>query len=136
MIVALGESFSSCSPPVVDEIFTWRFSLSTFFSTPDSSVLELAEAPSWPDELWLVDVWLDEGLALVEDWLELDGFVLGVDAELEGLVLGVDAELEGLVLDVDAELEGLVLVDAELEGLVLDVEAELCEEDLSVEELC
>src|SRR5919202_146723 len=80
MIDAFADSFSSCSPPVVDEIFTLRLSLSTFFRTPDSSLLELAEVPSWLDELWLVEVWLElDGFALAEDWLELDGVVLDDD---------------------------------------------------------
>ena len=155
MIDAFADSFSSCSPPVVDEIFTLRLSLSTFFTTPDSSVLELAEVPSWPDELWLVDVWLDEGdcaidedeslellfvaedwldvEGVVEDWLELEGLVLAVD-ELEGLVV-VD-ELDGLLVAEDwLELEGLALVDdwLELDGLAEDCD-ELWE-DLSVEEV-
>jgi hypothetical protein len=128
--------------------------LSTFFTTPDSSVLELAEVPSWPDELWLVDVWLDEGdcaideslellfvaedsldvEGVVEDWLELDGLVLAVD-ELDGLVLVVD-ELDGLVAVEDwLELDGLVVAEdwVELDGVVLAEDCdELWEDDLSL----
>jgi hypothetical protein len=121
-------------------------------------VLELAEVPSWPDELWLVDVWLDEGdcamdedeslellfvaedsldvEGLVEDWLELDGLVLAVD-ELDGLVDVEDwLELDGLVVVEDwLELDGLVLAEdwVELDGVVLAEDCdELWEDDLSL----
>lgn len=127
MMVAFCDSLSSCSPPVEDEIFTLRLSLSTFFSTPDSSVLELAEVPIWPDELWLVDVWLDEGdFAMVED------------ESLELLCVADELLDDDGVEDDWLELDGLVLaVDwLELEGVVLEeVCAELCEVDLSFEAL-
>src|SRR6267142_1964991 len=67
MIVAPGPIFSSWSPLVGDEIFTDCLSLSTFFTSPDSSLPALAVVPVWLDALWLVDDWPD-GLVVVDDW--------------------------------------------------------------------
>jgi hypothetical protein len=66
--------------------------LSTFFTTPESSLLELAVVPVWVDVLWLVDDWLD-GLVVADDWP--DGLVVA-DDWLDGLVVDW---LDGLVAD-------------------------------------
>jgi hypothetical protein len=53
--------------------------LSTFFTTPESSLLELAIVPVWLDALWLVDDLSDglavdddlsDGLVVADDWLD------------------------------------------------------------------
>ena len=104
-MVALAAIFSSWSPPLIDEIFTDRLSLSIFFTTPDSSLLELAIVPVWVDVLWLVDD-LSAELVVADDWLE--GLVVA-DDWLEGLVVA-DDWLDGLVVD-DDWLDGLVVAD-------------------------
>src|SRR5229473_2123513 len=81
-MVALSASFSSWSPPVGEEIFTCRLSLSTFFTTPEISLLAVADDPDGLVVVVLADDWLDgvavdEDLSVaVEDWpdglLELD----------------------------------------------------------------
>ena len=82
VIVALCGTFSSCSPPVADEIFSDRLSLSIFFTTPESSWLALAVVPLGLDDAWLVEVWLegvcvwpieDDGLCVCDGWLVIDG---------------------------------------------------------------
>src|SRR5205085_9946428 len=93
-MVASGATFTSCSPPLVDESFTDRLSLSTFFTTPDSSLLELAIVPVWLDPLWLVDDLSDE-LVVPDDWL--DGLVVADD--WPGGLGVADDSLGGLVGD-------------------------------------
>src|SRR5207253_10100101 len=95
-MVALAAIFSSWSPPLIDEIFTDRLSLSIFFTTPDSSLLELAIVPVWVDVLWLVDD-LSAELVVADDWLE--GLVVA-DDWLDGLVVA-DDWLAGRVVDDD-----------------------------------
>src|SRR5712664_2510149 len=75
-MVALSATFNSCSPPVGEETLSDFLSLSTFLTTPESSLLALAVVPVWIDADWLVEVWLDaDGLVdgLVEDGLVEDG---------------------------------------------------------------
>ncbi len=86
-----------------DEIFTDRLSLSIFFTTPVSCVLELALVPIWPDAPWLVDDWLD-GLVVADDWS--DGLVVDDDDWLDGLADEGDW-LDGLVEEGDW-LDGLM----------------------------
>ncbi|MFL5311013.1 MAG: hypothetical protein ACJ79H_11230 [Myxococcales bacterium] len=103
--------------------------MSTFFTTPDSSLLALADVPVWLDALRLPDDLSDE-LVLADDWL--DGLVLADDDlsdELvldDGLVLADDDLSDELVLDdglvlADDDLsDELVLADDWLDGLVVD----------------
>src|SRR5437879_4872282 len=113
-MVALSAIFSSCSPPLVDEIFTDRFFLSTFFTTPDSSLLELAIVPVWADVPWVVDD-LSCELVVADDWL--DGLVVA-DDWLDGLVVA-DDWLDGLVVDDDDDLsDGLVADEGLSDGIV------------------
>src|SRR5438094_542375 len=82
MIVALSESFSSFSSPVVEEIFTFLLSLSTFFTVPVISLLAVADDPDglveavldddWLDGLWVADEDLSVVLELVLDEDGLD----------------------------------------------------------------
>src|SRR6266446_883662 len=71
-MVALSATFNSCSPPVGEETLSDFLSLSTFLTTPESSLLALAVVPVWLDADWLVEVWLDAD-GLVEDGLVEDG---------------------------------------------------------------
>src|SRR6267142_1573843 len=77
-MVALSATFSSCSPPVGEETLSDFLSLSTFLTTPESSLLALALVPAGLDADWLIevsDVELVEDPAdgLVEDGLVEDG---------------------------------------------------------------
>jgi hypothetical protein len=99
MIVALGDSFRSCSPLVDEEIFTECLLASTFFTTPESSFFD----SSW----------------LVEACAELDGVEGDVDEVAEEPLDGEVAEelLDGDV--VDELLDGDV-ADEDDEGVCVD----------------
>ena len=121
VMVALSESFSSCSPPEVDEIFNDFLSLSTFFTTPESSLLALALVPVPLELAVLVELWL-EGIVLAELWLE------GVVAD--------PLWLEGVVAE-PLWLEGVVVVaELWLEGVCVWLEVVCFEESVVLEELC
>src|SRR6267143_6787321 len=57
VIVALGAIFTSCSAPAEDRTLSDRLSLSTFLTTPESSLLPLAVVPAWLCGVWVDDDW-------------------------------------------------------------------------------
>src|SRR6267378_2791177 len=57
VIVALGAIFTSCSTPAEDKTLRDRLSLSTFLTTPESSLLALALGPVWLGGVWVAAGW-------------------------------------------------------------------------------